>query len=75
MLRELGAKSEEIHRSSFSKTFFVPTKVNTRNKENGLIPTVYARTKPYQRSLKISIQKLHKWLKENSLLPEYIGKN
>ena len=60
---------------NFLKSFFsVPAKVNTRNKEKGLIPSVYTRTKLCQRSLKISILKIHNWLKENSLLPEYIEK-
>ena len=59
---------------NFLKSFFVPAKVNTRSKVKGLIPSVYTRTKLYQRSLKISILKLYNWLKENSLLPENIEK-
>ena len=54
----------------FSKLIFVPTKVNRRSKEKGLTPSVYYRTKLYQRSLEISILKLHKWLNENCLPPE-----
>ena len=57
---------------NFLKSFFVPAKVNTRNKEKGLITSVYTRTKLCQRSLKISNLKLHTWLKENSLLPKKI---
>ena len=37
---------------NFLKSFFVPAKVNTRNKEKGLIPSVYTRTKLCLRSLK-----------------------
>ena len=59
---------------NFLKSFFVPAKVNTRSKEKVLIPSVCTRTKLCQRSLKISVLQLNKWLKENSLLPESIGK-
>ena len=65
----LSTKSVETRHS-----IFVPAKVNTRRKQRGLIRSVYTRTKLCQRSLKISILKLHNWLKGKGLLPETIEK-